>query len=91
MGNSQSSVGQVAFLTIRECAEALGVHAQTLKNWLENDTHGAATLLAPVRYGRKYKGLIIPIRAWDRFVRRDWPEIRKVMEARGWKPRAAAM
>lgn len=90
MGNLRGSVGQVEYLTIRECSEALGIHAQTLKNWLDGDRYGATTLLAPVRYGRKYNGLIIPIRNWDRFVRRDWPVIRKAMKARGWKPRAAA-
>lgn len=90
MGNLQSSVGQVEFLTIRECAEALGIHAQTLKNWLDGDTHGAATLLEPVRVGIKYGMLIIPCGRFRRFQRQSWPVVRKAMESRGWKPRAAA-
>ncbi len=87
MANPQSDVGEVQYLTVRECAENLGIHAQTLKNWLTGDKHGAATLLVPVRVGRKYNQLIIPVSRWDRFVVRDWPAIRQSMEDRGWKPK----
>jgi len=87
MGNPQSSVGQVQYLTVRECAEILGIHAQTFKNWLQQDKHGAATLLEPVRVGIKYGMLIIPFGRFRRFQRQQWPEIRQAMELRGWKPR----
>lgn len=87
MTNPYNDVGEVRFLSIRECADEIHVNFQTLKNWLIKNRHGVREFLDPVRVGRKAQWLIIPIGNWDLFVLTEWPAIRKAMEQRGWKPK----
>jgi hypothetical protein len=79
--------GEVQYLTVRECALELGIHPQTLKNWLIGNVHGTRTLLEPVRVGFQSVMLIIPLDRFRRFQAQDWPAIRKKMEQRGWGPK----
>jgi len=80
MPNQQTAVGKVTHLTIRECARAIGIHPQTLKNWLLENRYGIVELLDPGRVGRGYGKLIIPIGLWDDFLVNAWPKIRAGMK-----------
>jgi len=80
MPNQRTHVGKVTHLTVRECANEINIHPQTLKNWLLENRHGIVELLDPGRVGRGYGKLIIPIGLWDNFLVNDWPKIRAGMK-----------